>query len=70
MPDRFHRFGFVRVLLAGLFVWLLIMLHAILAMVVILATGLAALFGWRWLGASLRRHVEQGRGDWRNGWRG
>ena len=56
--SRHQRFGLVRVLLAGLFIWLLIALHLILAMVVILATGLAALLGWRWLGETLHRRID------------
>jgi hypothetical protein len=60
---RHERYGFGRVLLAGLFVWAAIALHVVFAMAVFVTTGLVAVFGWRLIGTALRRHVEQSRRD-------
>lgn len=60
--SRFERFGLLRVVLAGLFIWILVALHLIVAMIVIVATGVVALFGWRLLGATLRDRLERRHG--------
>ena len=59
--SRYERYGFFRVALAGLFVWMLIAAHLLVAAVVILATGFAVVFGWRWLGDTLHRRLDQRR---------
>lgn len=57
---RFERFGFLRVLTAGLFVWLVVDLHLVLVALEVLLAGVAGVVGWRWIGDELRR-----RRDWR-----
>jgi hypothetical protein len=63
--SRHERFGFGRVVLTGAGVWLLVAVHLLLAMLLVLATGVVVLAGWRWLGAMLRCRLEQPPRWWR-----
>ena len=57
--SRFERFGLGRVALAGLLAWLLLAAHLVLFALEVLALGVVILYGWRWLGATLRRRLER-----------
>lgn len=61
--SRFERYGFLRVLLAGLFVWFVVGAHLVLTVAAVVGTGLVVLAAWRWLGAAVRRRLESSR--WR-----
>lgn len=56
--SRHERFGFVRVVAAGLTVWLAFALHVELAALVVVGTGFGCVWAWRWIGATLRRRLE------------
>lgn len=58
---RFERFGFVRVLLAGLLLWALILTGQLLAFAIVMVTGLGVLYGWRLCGWQLRNTLERRR---------
>lgn len=53
-----ERFGFVRVLLAGVFVLVVVGAHLVVAVLEVLAAGFVAVAAWRWLGATVRRRLD------------
>lgn len=53
---RFERYGFLRVLTAGLAAWIVIALHLVVAAIQVVAFGVAGVYGWRRIGDWLHRH--------------
>lgn len=63
--SRFERYGFGRVLVAGLACWTVIDLHLIVVSLEVVALGTAAVFCWRLAGRELRRLGSEQRRVWK-----